>query len=118
MKGRKHRETGGVNEAAEDLKSKPEEYNHGRPKGEAEERKHGGRTKRKHGDEAEACEDGEEKKMPRKKRKHGGMAEGKEAMHHAGRKARKSGGSCEESPFSSARKGEYPKGRKMDGEVE
>ena len=46
------------------------------------------------------------------------MAEGKEAMHHAGRKARKSGGSCESSPFSSARKGTDPKGRKMDGEVE
>lgn len=121
MKGhtRKHRETGGVNEAAEDLKSKLEEYNHGHPEKEAEERKHGGRTKRKHGGKTEEHEEHEEEaKKPRRKRKHGGMAEGKEAHHHAGRKARKSGGSCESSPFSSARKGTEPKGRKMDGEVE
>ena len=96
MKGRKHREAGGVNEAAEDLKSKPERYNESRVEGEAEERKRGGRAKRKHG----------------------GKAEGKMAMHHAGRKPRKSGGSCESSPFSSARSGETPKGRKFDGAVE
>lgn len=96
MKGRKHREAGGVNEAAEDLKTKPMRYNQSRVEDEAEERKRGGRTKRKHG----------------------GKAEGKMTMHHAGRKPRKSGGSCESSPFSSARSGETPKGRKMDGSVE
>jgi hypothetical protein len=100
MKGRKHREAGGENEAAEDLKSKPERYNESRVEGESEERKSGGRTK------------------ARRKRKHGGEAEGDKAMHHAGRKARKSGGSCDSSPFSSARSGTFPKGRKMDGDVE
>ena len=127
MKGRKHRETGGVNEADEDLKSKPERYNESRVENEAEERKHGGRTKhrekRKHGGHVAHHEKHEEHKeheghKRRRKRKHGGEAEGEKAMHHAGRKPRKSGGSCEASPFSTARKGEFPKGRKMDGEVE
>lgn len=99
MKGRKHREAGGVNEAAEDLKTKPERYNESRVEGEAEERKAGGRTK------------------ARRKRKHGGEAEGDMAMHNAGRKPRKSGGSCDSSPFSSARSGTTPKGCKMDGAV-
>jgi hypothetical protein len=97
MKGRKHRATGGVNEAAQDLAHKPERRtNADRIFNEAEERKHGGRAKRKHG----------------------GMAEGKEAKMHAGRKARKSGGSCEASPFSSARHGESPKGHKTDGSLD
>jgi hypothetical protein len=126
MKGRKHNEAGGVNEAEEDLKSKPERYNESRVEDEAEERKYGGRTehhrrKRKTGGHVKHHEEHEEHHeghKPRRKRKHGGMAEGHEARHHAGRKPRKSGGSCEASPFSSARKGEFPKGRKMDGEVE
>ena len=70
MKGhkshRKHRATGGVNEAAEDVRSNPERRNIA-PKifGEAEARKRGGKT----------C----------------GDVKGLGAMHHAGRKARKAG---------------------------
>lgn len=97
MKGRKNRATGGVNDAAKDLADKPERRNNAdRIFSEAEERKSGGRTKRKHG----------------------GMAEGAMAKMHAGRKARKSGGSCEASPFSSARHGTAPKGRKLEMEME
>jgi hypothetical protein len=97
MKGRTSRATGGVNEAAKDLSDKPARRNNAdKIFSEAEERKHGGRAKRKHG----------------------GMAEGAEAKMHAGRKARKSGGSCEASPFSSARAGTPAKGRKTDGNME
>jgi hypothetical protein len=97
MKGRKYRADGGVNSAAKDLSDKPARYNNAdKIFDEAEERKHGGRTKRKHG----------------------GMAEGMEAKMHAGRKARKSGGSCEASPFSSARAGTPAKGRKTDGSLD
>ena len=90
MKGRKHRNTGGVNEAAEDVRSNPERRNIA-PKifGEAE------------------------------KRKHGGKIHGMAAKHHAGRKARKSGGACDSgNPFSSARHGTAPKGRKLDMEMD
>lgn len=85
MKGRKHRATGGVNEAAQDLAMKPERRNNAS----------------KIFGEAEA-------------RKYGGKASGAAARKHAGRKPRKSGGSCESSPFSSARSGTAPKGRKLD----
>lgn len=96
MKGRKHRNTGGVNEEAEDLKSKPEARTNAKEiDSEAEERKHGGKVK-----------------------KHL-KVEGKE-KHHAGRKARKSGGrtGSDSSPFSSARKGTVPKGRGIEMEYE
>lgn len=99
MKGRKHRATGGVNEASEDLGKKNMRYTYqSKVNDEAEERKRGGRAK-----------------------KHAGKVEGHSA-HHAGRKARKSGGrasggSCEKSPFTSARHGTPPKGRKMDGSI-
>jgi len=97
MKGRKYRADGGVNSAARDLNENPDRRNNAdRIFNAAEERKHGGRTKRKHG----------------------GMAEGMEAKMHAGRKARKSGGSCEASPFSSARAGTPAKGRKTDGSLD
>ena len=47
-------------------------------------------------------------------RKSGGM----DAMAHAGRKARKSGGSCDSgSPFSSARQGTPAKGRNVSGSI-
>ena len=57
-----------------------------------------------------------------KRRKRGGrmigMVHGEMARHHAGRKPRKSGGSADSMPFSSARKGEAPKGRSLDMEME
>lgn len=94
MKGRKTRATGGVNEAAEDLRMNPERRNIA-PKiyAEAEKRKRGGKTV--------------------------GHVHGLAAKHHAGRKARKSGGACDSgNPFSSARHGTQPKGRKLEMEME
>ncbi len=96
MKGRKHRGTGGTNEAEEDEKTKPEaRTNASKIDAEAEERKHGGRTKRKHGGKTEM------------------KVHGEKAMHHAGRKPRKSGGrtGSDSSPFTSARHGKNPPGR-------
>jgi len=92
MKGRKTRATGGVNTAAEDLKSKGQRYNNA-PKIEdaAEERKAGGRAKKMVGGPAGAC-----------------------GSPNAGRKPRKSGGSATASPFSSARSGTAPSGHKVD----
>jgi len=105
MKGhkghRKHRETGGVNEAEMDLKDHPQRYNQSKVEDEAEERKHGGRTK--------------------KHAKHAAMkVHGKHAAHHAGRKPRKSGGrtGSDSHPFTSARHGTPPKGRKLEMEFE
>jgi len=105
MKGhkghRKHRETGGVNEAEMDLKDHPQRYNQSQVEDEAEERKHGGRTK--------------------KHAKHAAMkVHGKHAAHHAGRKPRKSGGrtGSDSHPFTSARHGTPPKGRKLEMEFE
>lgn len=97
---RKHRAMGGVNEAEEDLKSKPHRWNNSQVEDEAEERKRGGRTKRKHGGDV----------------KHVGMVHGEEAKHHAGRKPRKNGGrtGADSHPFSSARYGTEPKGHKTD----
>jgi hypothetical protein len=95
MKGRKHRATGGVNEAAEDLGHSPERRNIA-PKifGEAEKRKRGGK----------AC----------------GDVKGLGAKMHAGRKPRKSGGraTSDANPFTSARHGTAPKGHKVDMEME
>jgi hypothetical protein len=99
MKGkmRKHRETGGVNEAEEDVKTKPEaRTNATKEDAEAEEMKKGGRAKRKHGGKTEHKVDGDK------------------AMKHAGRKPRKNGGrtGSDGSPFTSARHGTNPPGRK------
>ena len=104
MKGRKGRGTGGVNEAEEDEKTKPEARTNAKEiDEEAEERKKGGRAKRKHGG-----------KMI-------GKVEGEKAMHHAGRKPRKAGGRTSGSdgnPFTSARKGKDAPGREiMKGEL-
>jgi hypothetical protein len=104
MKGRKGRGTGGVNEAEEDVKDKPEARTNAKEiDEEAEERKKGGRAKRKHGG-----------KMI-------GKVEGEKAMHHAGRKPRKAGGRTSGSdgnPFTSARKGKDAPGREvMKGEL-
>lgn len=101
--GRKHRETGGANEAEADEKDKPEERTHAANiDREAEEKRRGGRAKRKRGGKTEV-----------------GKVEGHEPMHHAGRKARARGGSTSDAnPFTSARKGEDPPGRKvMKGEL-
>lgn len=98
MKGRKHRATGGVNEAAEDLGSKNKRYTYeSNVNDEAEERKRGGRAKRKSG----------------------GLVPGEKGMCHAGRKPRKSGGraTSDNNPFTSARHGTAPKGRKLDMEM-
>jgi len=87
MKGRKTRATGGVNQAAQDLSSNPERRNNAsKIFGEAE------------------------------KRKSGGKAMGKDAMCHAGRKPRKSGGraTSDANPFTSARHGTPPKGHKVE----
>jgi hypothetical protein len=99
MKGRKHRESGGVNEAKEDLKDKPTDRN--APNNvakEAEEMKKGGRAKKARGGKMEHKVDGEK------------------AKHHAGRKPRKSGGraSSDANPFTSARSGTMPKGHKTE----
>ena len=105
MKGkhRKHRETGGKNEAEEDLKTRPE------PRTNAKE------IDREAEDEGE--EKGELRRGGRAKRKRGGKAEmkveGEHASHHAGRKPRKSGGSVELNPFTAARHGTAAKGRKV-----
>jgi hypothetical protein len=135
MKGRKHRETGGANEAKEDEDTKPMRYTaDSNVEKEGEERKRGGRAKRKRGGKTEI-----------------GKVEGHAGMHHAGRKPRASGGEAEKheaaagrkynrseehreheregeehrkhrarggstsdaNPFTSARKGDDPPGRKV-----
>jgi hypothetical protein len=59
------------------------------------------------------------KKGGRVERKEGGKAEGHMAHHHAGRKARASGGYCsEDNPFTTANKGTPAKGRKIERESE
>ncbi len=100
MKGRKHRETGGKNDAEEDVKSKPEaRVNATKIYKEAEEMKKGGRAKKAHGG-----------KMV-------GNVGGEKSMPHAGRKPRKAGGrtGSEASPFTGANKGTEPKGHKTGG---
>lgn len=103
MKGRKHRSTGGADEAEEDLKDKPEPRTDAKEiDKEAEEMKKGGRAKRKHGG-----------KMV-------GKVEGEKSAMHAGRKPRKSGGrtGSDSAPFTSARKGKDAPGRElMKGEA-
>lgn len=103
MKGRKHKATGGVNEAEEDLKSKPMKYTaDSKVNSEAEEKKHGGRAKRKSGGKTEHKVEGEKSKM------------------HMGRKPRKSGGrtGSDSSPFTSARHGKQPSGHSTEAESE
>lgn len=82
----------GTKEYEQDLKDKPARYSGGKPAAEAEERKHGGRAKKKHVGKV----DGEKSKM------------------HAGRKPRKSGGRTGSNfnPLSSAHSGTSPKGHK------
>lgn len=106
---RKHRKSGGraehgVNDAEKDLKSKPADRtadNKVGPEAEEMKAKKGGRVKRADGGVA---------------RKEGGKVEGEHGHHHAGRKRRASGGSCEASPFTSAMRGSSPSGRKTMSE--
>lgn len=141
MKGhRKHRNTGGVNEAEMDLRDKPEaRTNAAHIDHEAEERKHGGhvkRHKRKHGGmiHKEGFGPESEPTSGRAKRKRGGHVlhhhmghvkhvgdvHGEHAKHHAGRKPRKSGGRAysDSNPFTSAAHGKAPKGRTLDMEMD
>lgn len=97
MKGRrKHKATGGENEAEADIKDKPADRSS--PNNiakEAEEMKKGGRAKKAHGG-----------KML-------GTISGEEPKSHAGRKPRKAGGrSVESNPFTAARVGKMPPGHK------
>ena len=103
MKGRKHKGTGGVNEAEDDIKEKPKTRtmpNNVEDEAEETERKSGGRTKKAAGGVSI------------------GKAEGGKAMGRADRKPRKAGGraACESSPFTSAHSGSTPKGRSVMSE--
>jgi hypothetical protein len=108
MKGRKHRETGGANEAEEDVKDKPEPRTDAKKiDAEAEEMKKGGRAKRKRGGRTGFGPENQK-------------VEGEKSAMHAGRKPRKSGGkaSSDANPFTSARSGTDGPGRKvMKGEL-
>lgn len=131
MTGRKHREDGGVNEAAEDLKTKPMRYNQSRVEDEAEHHKHGGRTKRKahkHGghvhhdhhehEEHEHHKHGGGTKHRAHHGKHHEMhAHGGHVKHHAGRKPRKSGGRLAGTEWMAAQKSIPPKGRDVSGSI-
>ena len=99
----------GEDEAEEDLRDHEESHEEREHEEEGEAKamraKRGGHVKkaRKHGGHVE--------------KKHVGNVAGKEYHHHAGRKPRKSGGSCEASPFSSARSGTAATGRKLERET-
>jgi hypothetical protein len=104
MKGKKASggSTGGENEAEKEITDKPENRNApNKVASEAEERKHGGRAKRKHGGKTEV-----------------GKVEGMKAKHHAGRMPRKSGGrtGSNMSPLTSAHSGTPAPGRKLMSE--
>ncbi len=110
MKGRKHRATGGRDDAEADLNDKPEARTNAKNiDREAEERKKGGRAKRKSGGHVH-----HEKMEELAHAKHVGKVHGEHAAHRADRKPRKSGGrtGSDSAPFSSARNGTLPAGRK------
>jgi hypothetical protein len=132
MKGhRKHREDGGkIEKGTVEPDSPVKEAYSGKGshvEHEAEERKHGGRAKRKHGGKIEhhnAMHSEHHHEHPkaahRPKRKRGGHVmhehdvKGEHAKHRHDRKARKSGGKmgADKAPLSSAAKGMEPKGHK------
>lgn len=135
MKGRKHREEGGRNDAEADLNDKPEARTNAKKiDAEAQERKAGGRTGRRHGGEVHRssckcakCMGGRaghaagghvhhEKMANLKHAKHVGMVHGEHAKAHAGRKPRASGGrtGSDGHPFSSAHTGSSPAGHKVE----
>ncbi len=110
--GRKHRASGGdavtgKREYEEDLRDNPESRDNAHEiDKEAEERKSGGRAKRKRGGIVH-----HEAGKHMGHAKHVGNVAGKEAVHHAGRKPRKAGGRASGSdcsPLSSAHKGVLP----------
>lgn len=86
-----------------DEKDKPMRYNKSKVEDEAEERKAGGRAKRKRGGVA--------------KKQVGGVV-GSAPKASAARAPRKSGGSCDSNPFSSARSGTAPKGHSTPGSTD
>src|ERR1039457_4611475 len=110
---RKHRKEGGEIEHGErdweeDEETKPEDRTNAKKiDEEAEEKKRGGRAKRKFGGHVH-----HEKMEEMKHAKHVGPVKGEAAVHHAGRKPRKSGGrtGSDTNPLSSAAKGKEPRG--------
>jgi hypothetical protein len=102
MKGKRaHKNTGGVNDAEEDVKDSPSDRNApNKVASEAEEKKHGGRAKRKFGGKSEM------------------KVEGKKGAEHMGRKPRKSGGrtGSDSSPLTSSHSGKNPPGRELMSE--
>ena len=116
MKGRKeHRNTGGRNDAAEDVDRKtPMRVNAPEIDAEANEKKRGGRTERRRGGVVH-----HEKMEHMKHAKHVGKVHG-EMKVHAGRAARKSGGrtGCDGAPYSTASKSTPAPGRKVQTEFE
>ena len=125
---RERRNTGGANEAEEDLKTKNMRYTaHSNVNDEAEERKHGGRLKRRHGGEVHhssckchKCMGGEAKKHGGEAKKHVGHVEGEHAKKHGGRMPRKAGGraGADMHPYSTAAKSTPAPGRKLDEEMQ
>ena len=117
MKGHKaHKKSGGVAETDPpgkfDKDESPKEVYAGKGskvESEADERKHGGRAKRKHGGIVH-----HEKMEHMKHAKHIGKVHGEASRPRGDRMPRKSGGraGCEASPFSAAMKGMEPKGHK------
>jgi hypothetical protein len=114
-KGRHHKALGGpesgdakegTREYEQDLKDNPEKRNNA-PKitGAAEEKKHGGRAKRKRGGHVH-----HETHEHMKHAEHLGKVKGTEAHQHSGRRPRKAGGkACADShPLSSAHAGTLP----------
>jgi hypothetical protein len=125
---RKHTEDHGVNDAAEDMKTKPMRYNQSRVENEAEEHKHGGRTKKhrkahKHGGHVHHEMHEEDKHGGgTKHRAHAGKhhemhAHGGHVKHHAGRKPRKSGGRLAGNEWSMAQTSTPAKGRNVSGSL-
>ena len=108
MKGRKHKAAGGQAEHGDreyekDLATKNMRYTYqSHVEDEAEEKKRGGRAKRKHGGMVH-----HEAGKHMGQAKHVGKVEGHMPKAHAGRKPRKSGGRAgsDRNPFSSAKSG-------------
>lgn len=110
MKGRKKRGTGGADYATEDLDRKNMSYTaKSNVEPEAEEKKKGGRAKRKEGGVVH-----HEKMENMKHAKHVGKVHGEKARANGGRAPRKSGGrtGSDSMPYSSARHGTDAPGRK------
>lgn len=110
----------GIDEAEDDLKSKPERRTPADIDSDAErktERRRGGKAEERRADKKEE----EKKKRDHMKRRRGGKTvemHGERHEHH-GRKPRKSGGrtGSEDQPFTSARHGTAAVGRKLEKET-